>query len=245
MAFGEPTEWYDEVTSTMEVASRRGREGAPEGLLVVAARQTAGRGRLGRAWSSPEGGLWLSVLLRPNLPLTSLGLVGTCFAVAAAQAATELAQIEVGIKWPNDLVVRGRKLAGLLSESHLQGGIVDYLVLGMGLNLNVAPEAFPPELQQTATSLLIETGTPVASSEFLPRFLDYSERLYRQLVARLPHEIIAGWRKMDSSAGRQVRLALDGVKTEGVALGIDDTGGLLVQVADRTVSVGQGEVEWL
>jgi len=245
MAFGDQIEWYEEVTSTMEVAVSRGREGAPEGLLVVAERQTAGRGRLGREWFSPDGGLWLSLLLRPALPLDLLGLVGLCFSVAAAETVAAAANLAAGVKWPNDVIVKGRKVAGLLAESHVEAGKVEFVVIGVGLNANIPAEAFPEPLRNKATSLLIEKGTAFSCRAILRQFLDHGEPLYRLLGAGKSDEILKRWRELDVGMGRPVRVVLDEKVVEGKAAGIGIEGALLVETASGVAAISSGEVEWL
>lgn len=244
MSFGEPTEWYEAVPSTMEVAAARGRGGAPEGLLVVADSQSAGQGRLGRRWHSPPGGLWLSLLLRPKLKAEALGLIGLAFAVAAAEAAGEVARIPAGVKWPNDVMVNGRKLAGVLAESHVRSSEVEFVVVGMGMNVNIAADAFPEELRKLATSLLSETGKQVSTREVLQAFLRGSEGLYHKLANGDSQHVIERWRKLAVGLNRPVRALVKGEEIAGEALGIAGDGSLLVGTLGGVKAVSSGEVEW-
>src|SRR3990172_7023153 len=139
-------ERHEELSSTIDRARSAIEEGAPEGTVILADCQTAGRGRRGRRWVSPSGGLWLSVVLRPSLFPRQLGRLAIAAAVAAAEAVEEKAGLEVGLKWPNDLQVKGRKLAGILLESRPGRGGRRAVILSLGLNLNLRPEAFPPSL---------------------------------------------------------------------------------------------------
>ncbi len=243
-SFGEQIEWYEEVSSTMEVAATRGREGAPEGLVVIAERQQAGRGRLRRNWFSPAGGLWLSLLLRPTLPADSLRLLGLCFAVAAAEAVSEATGLPVGVRWPNDLYVGERKLGGLLVETHLSGESLDFAVMGLGVNVNIPAEDFPEGLRQPPTSILMETGTQASCQALLRAFLQRAEPLYHTLLAGGVAELVERWTKLDVGRGRRVRVSVLGHIAEGEACGIDSSGALVVKGERGPLAIGSGEVEW-
>ena len=151
-----------EVGSTNDYLKEAARGGAPEGLAVLAERQTAGKGRLGRSFQSPAGlGLWMSVLLRPTCPPERLPPVTALTAAACAEAIRKVCGAEAGIKWPNDLVLGGRKLCGILTELE-SGGEGLALVIGIGLNVSQRREDFPPELRETAGSLVMLTGREVS-----------------------------------------------------------------------------------
>ncbi|NIM05208.1 MAG: biotin--[acetyl-CoA-carboxylase] ligase [Armatimonadetes bacterium] len=245
MGFGDQVEWYEELPSTMETTAARGREGAPEGLLVVAERQTAGRGRLGRHWESPEGGIWLSLLLKPEPAFQSFGLIGICFAIAAAESASHVADLQVGVKWPNDIMVGDRKLGGLLAESHVEGDKVRFIVIGLGMNVNIPAEGFPAPLRDSATSLLIEKGTPFSCKALISDFLERSEPLYRQLLAGNKDKMFEEWNRLDTGPGKRIKAVRNGEVIDGQVSGIDPEGALLVECPDGLKAVSSGEVEWL
>lgn len=170
--------WRAEVASTQAEARRlASRCGA--GVLVVADRQTGGRGRQGRFWFSPPGGLWMSLILSPARPRREWPLLTPIAALALRDALEAVASLSCGIKWPNDLLVGERKIAGILAET----GCEPYLVLGMGVNLSLGAEDFPPDLRAAATSVRIETGRPLARRRLLPELL-------RRLAAH-----IAAWER--------------------------------------------------
>jgi BirA family biotin operon repressor/biotin-[acetyl-CoA-carboxylase] ligase len=241
MSFGAPHRHYRRTDSTNTRARELAAAGAPHGTVVTAAEQTEGRGRQGRVWTAPAGkALLYSALVRPlearhmMLPLA--------VPLAVAEAAEQLApDVECGLKWPNDVLVGRRKLAGILIEARPQDG---WAVVGVGLNLAIAEDEFPPELRQTATSLSIEAGTVCLSS---PTGLIkangeaasvLSRRLERWLAAD-EQSILAAWRERDALRGREV--AWDG--GSGVADGVDDRGYLIVITAGgERVAVGAGEV---
>lgn len=244
MAFGTPSEFWEELPSTMDRAAELARAGAPEGLLVVAERQTAGRGRLERTWASPAGGLWFSLLLRPTLPLSQVGLVGIAFALAAAETIRELAGLKVGVKWPNDLIYRGRKLGGLLLETRLQAGNLDCAVFGVGINVNTPLEAFPAALQKSATSLLAATGKTFSIPDLLSRFLEKAEAGYNKLQAGDYDWLFEQWPEFDLCQGREVTILQGDNSLTGRAAGIDSAGALQVETAAGLITVNSGEVVW-
>lgn len=164
--FGRPVEAHEAIGSTNERAKELARQGAPEGLLVTAEQQTAGKGRLGRPWQTPAGrALALSLLLRPLIPPTLAPRLTLVAAVAVAEAVRAETGLPVGIKWPNDLQVAGRKLCGILTEMEAEIEQVRFVVLGIGLNVNQTVAEFPPELRETATSVRLAIGAEGGSSE--------------------------------------------------------------------------------
>ena len=244
MSFGNQIEWFEELPSTMDLAAAKGREGAPEGLIIIAERQTAGRGRQGRTWASPKGGVWLSLLLRPALPPASLGLLSICFGVATAATISKMTQLPVKVKWPNDLMVNEKKLGGLLIESSINSGKVDFAALGLGINVNIKSQDLPGELRRIATSLLIETGEHWSCRQFIKLFLEQAEASYNHLLAGQEQDILQAWSKLDASIGRQVTGMSAGEKVSGEASGLDEHGGLQVKTPSGMRIISQGEVEW-
>jgi len=241
--FGRNLLYLERTGSTNSVASDAAREGAPEGTVVVAAEQTAGRGRLGRRWAAPAGTCLLcSVLFRPDLPLTRVQCLTMVCALAAADAIASLTGLPAALKWPNDLVVPAgpgshpaggwRKLAGLLTETGLSGERVEYVVVGIGINLNVPAEILPT-LAPDATSLLAETGHPVDIPELLGSILDGIERRYGLLCeGESPHP---EWAARLVTLGQVVEASTRAGKVVGVAEAVDDTGALLLRTPDRCV----------
>ena len=265
MSFGEPHEHHDSINSTNTRARELAAEGATHGTVVTADEQTAGRGRQGRLWTAPPGkALLYSAIVRPlderHLLLPLAAPLAVCEAAEELAAPEELADdlahdgetaadFRCGVKWPNDVLVEGRKLAGILVEARPQDG---WAVVGVGLNLTIAPDEFPPDLQGKAVSILgSDQGGKGKSRRSLPAVaptrlpltpLSAAEVLNRHLerwVEADPSAVLESWRKRDALRGREVAWA-DG---SGVADGVDDRGYLLVITpgGDR-VAVGAGEV---
>jgi BirA family transcriptional regulator, biotin operon repressor / biotin---[acetyl-CoA-carboxylase] ligase len=224
---GSPRAHFRVTDSTNERAKALAEAGAPHGTLVTAEKQTAGHGRQGRSWTAPPGSsILMSLLLRDLRPVHAL--LPLTAAVAVCEA---VAPLDCAIKWPNDVWIDGRKAAGILVEGRPQEG---WAVLGVGLNVNVRPEDFPPELRDTATSVAIASGEEADREEILTALLDRLEAL----LSESDEAVLAAWRDRDALLGRQVGWG-DG---EGRAAGIDDSGALLVDTGDEIVELNAGEI---
>ena len=218
-----PVQWFAAIDSTNRVLLEDGARGAAEGLVAVADEQTAGRGRLGRAWVAPPGAsLLVSVLLRPQVDAERLALVTVAAGLAAVDAVRELAGIEAGLKWPNDVVVADRKLAGILAEK--VGAVV---VVGMGLN--VRWESFPAELAEIATACNLCSTAPVTREEVLVRWLTRLDERLDDLPS-----VIGDARMRSATLGRRVRVELPGETFEADAIALSEDGQLVVRRADGT-----------
>jgi len=233
---------FTETDSTNELAMRRGRQGEAGGLAIFAERQTAGRGRFGRVWASASHrGLWFSLLLRPSLPLPLWPRLTTWTAVAVADAIEDGLGLAATIKWPNDVLLGGKKIAGILAESGTDTFGEPFAVVGIGVNVNHEPADFPPELRAKAGSLRMATG----------RIIDrpaMAAALLRALDARLPQlenafpEIIAATVRRSSLLGRWIQVQSGTEVVEGQAEELDADGHLLLRDGDgilRRLSAGE------
>lgn len=235
----------DSTPSTMRLARDHAEAGAEEGLVVVAEEQTAGVGRHGRAWHSPRGGLLATLLLRPRVPLDRLGPLSLAAGVALADAVRRVARIEARLKWPNDLLVEGRKVAGILVESRTAGPVPDFVLVGLGVNGDARREEFPPELRESATSLAIVAGRHVCMPAVLKRFLEDFEPLYDALVAGRPEGVLAQARRRLDTLGRRVRVSTAKGPLEGRAVDLGPQGQLAVESEAGRVWVDSGEAQEL
>jgi BirA family transcriptional regulator, biotin operon repressor / biotin---[acetyl-CoA-carboxylase] ligase len=213
--------------STNDEAAARAAAGAPHGTVVTAAAQRRGRGRLGRSWYSPPGeNLYLSCVLRPALAPAALPPITLAAGVAVAEVVARFGP-RPAVKWPNDVVVAGRKLAGVLTEMTTRGERLDFLVLGIGVNLG--SRSFPPELAGVATSIALESGREVAPGEFraalLPELESWLDRFLRGGVAAIG----PAWTAWSGMAGARVRVSAGGRELEGTACGIGQDGSLDVR----------------
>ena len=238
--------WHAETGSTNADAAAMAEAGAPEGCVVLADLQTAGRGRLGRSWSSPAGtGIYASVLFRPEPGVARLLTIAA--GVALAEAIETVAGIAPVLKWPNDVYLgggpqSGRKVAGILAEAGLSSGGT-WVVIGFGIN--VLPASFPHELTLRATSLESELGRPVDRGELFAACLVQLAARYADLSAGRCHEVVAAWRRRASSTfGRAVEWVDDGATRSGTVRDIDEEGGLLVDTKAGIARVVSGELRW-
>jgi BirA family biotin operon repressor/biotin-[acetyl-CoA-carboxylase] ligase len=238
---GQRVEYYCATESTNRRARELAAAGAAEGTLVVAETQSAGRGRLGRSWLSPAGGIWFSLILRPQLPPYKAQLITLLAAVAAAEATGTVAGFTPGIKWPNDLLINGRKLAGILTEVSAEMEQVNYLVLGLGFNANMPISAFG-ELGESATSVLAETAAPVSRVAWVQEFLHIFETGYLDAKRRGFDDVLNRWRRYSITLGQNVQVNLGSRRVMGLAVDIDEQGALLVRTRDGIESFLAGEV---
>jgi BirA family transcriptional regulator, biotin operon repressor / biotin---[acetyl-CoA-carboxylase] ligase len=233
--FFRPLEVLERVPTTMARAAELGDAGAPEGATVVAEEQTAGRGRLGRPWVAPPGtALLVSVLLRPALAPSDLWLVASLAGVSLVDAVGELAagaprRPRAALKWPNDLLLDGRKAAGLLAEAGVHGDRLGWVALGMGANVNQSPADFPPEVVGTATSLALATGAPVDRAALLGAWARRFGAGYRRLAEGETGPLLAAYRDRLETLGLEVRAdRLAGGPVVGTAVDLAPSGNLVV-----------------
>ena len=242
--FGTEVVWYPEVSSTNDIAVSLADHGAAEGLVVAANAQTAGRGRHGHCWSSPAGaGLYVSAILRPDPAVAALLTVAAGVAIAdGIESATGL---RVQLKWPNDIYVESRKLAGILAEAGSAGGagVLPYVVVGFGIN--VMAGAHPREIAARATNVEEELGRPADRGLLFVECLCALARRYADLREGRAGRVTAAWHaRAGAMLGRQVRFAGAGGVCEGIAEGIDERGALIVRTHEGAVLVTSGEVVW-
>jgi BirA family biotin operon repressor/biotin-[acetyl-CoA-carboxylase] ligase len=241
-----PIEHFETLASTSDRAKELLRSGAPEWTVVLADVQTAGRGRQGRSWYSPPGNLHLSVLLRPRLAPERAGLVPLMGGVAVAEAIASLG-LDARLKWPNDVLVGGRKLAGILAEGVSAAEAVEAVVLGIGVDVALDPAAVPAELRDGLTSLHAEGRRDVDAVGVAASVLGRLAVWYDALGRREDRRILDAWRERSVAWwGEAVEVHTGGEVVNGVARGIDDHGRLLLERPDgTTVALLSGEVHSL
>jgi BirA family biotin operon repressor/biotin-[acetyl-CoA-carboxylase] ligase len=227
--FGNPLHYFREIGSTNSHARQLAEAGATEGTMVVAESQSKGRGRLGRRWESPPfTNLYLSILLRPKLAPADAAQITLMAAVALADAVDAFVPGQAAIKWPNDILIGKKKLAGILTEASCDAEHVDYVILGIGINLNYTSDAMPEEIRRRATSLLEITGKPVQRESFLQGLLQGIERCYGELERAGFAALAQRWQSYFAWRGRRVRVESFDQVTIGTAKGIDRDGALML-----------------
>ena len=253
-ALPEGTIWkgihfFERVGSTNDIALQLARGGAPEGELVIADEQTKGRGRMGRRWHSPKGmNLYFSFILRPPLPPSHVPLITLMASLALAEAMEGVAEVRPQIKWPNDLLLGGKKVAGILTEADAQMDLVKFVIVGVGVNVNMRREEMPGELRSFSTSLLLERGEEVNRLTLLLAFLKDFDKWYRTFVRGEREEVLRKWEERSAVRGRRVEVVFLDEEIRGVAQGLDRDGALLVRTEEgemRRVVAGDLKVkEW-
>jgi BirA family biotin operon repressor/biotin-[acetyl-CoA-carboxylase] ligase len=242
---GQVLHWYEEIGSTNDRAKELADQGAEHGEVVIAETQSAGRGRRGRVWvSPPRRNLYFSAVLRPDLPpvrapeLTLVASLAVCDALRQSG-------VDAGIKWPNDLLASGRKIAGVLTELAAEADRVHWVVIGVGVNVNAVPDDFPEELRGEATSVLIERGEPAPRALFAAACLTALESWIDRHAEEGFGVIRDAWRVRSVTLGREVTVKADGREIVGVAEDIDETGALLVRGAAGLERIHAGDVTHL
>ena len=238
---GRALQGFAELDSTNTTAREMAEAGAGHGTVVIADAQRQGRGRLGRSWASPAGkNLYLSAVLRCELPVERLTQVSLLAGVAVCETVREWCAAE--IKWPNDVLSGGRKVAGILVE--MDGtGPQRVLIVGIGVNLNTALDDFPEELRDKAGSLSLVSGAPVDRARFAGRLLGHLELRYEQCLRDGFAPIAAAWRELTPLIGRHIRVQEPGATVEGTVLGLADDGALRLRLPDgREHRVVAGDV---
>jgi BirA family biotin operon repressor/biotin-[acetyl-CoA-carboxylase] ligase len=248
---GRPVLFFSSTGSTNDIAAGLAASGDAEGAVVIADQQTAGRGRRGHTWFSPPGsGLYVSLVLAPararDFPARAVALVTLMAGVALAEAVERVSGLRADIKWPNDLLVGRRKLAGILAEGVVRPGVtggVTFVVLGYGLN--VLPAAYPPDLSDRVTSLEAELGRPIDRPALAAETIAVMAQRYDDLLESRFDAILDAWReRAPGSRGSRVTWESPAGAQSGVSDGIDDTGALLVRCGGRVERIVAGEVRW-
>jgi len=235
---------FEQTTSTNDVIEKLARDGVKEGIAVFAESQTKGRGRLGRKWISPtHKGLWFSILLRPDLRPQE----ATRLTVASATALRRAIHSETGlnpeIKWPNDILVHGKKVAGILTEMSAELDRVQHIILGIGVNVNTSASEFQPELRKFATSLKIEFGRTISRADMAAAILRELDRDYAQVCTGGFAALADEWERHCTTIGRNVTIQIGGRRLRGRAESLGDDGALLLRTEHgRLESITGGDV---
>ena len=227
---GRDIQVFEQTTSTNDVAEKLARDGVKEGVVVFAESQTKGRGRLGRVWMSPtRKGLWFSVLLRPNLHPQETTQLTVISATALRRAFKTVAGVTAEIKWPNDLLLNGKKAAGILTELSAELDRVRHVILGIGVDVNQDASDFPPELSDIATSLRLAAGTEISRAELAVEILRQLDADYARICAGKFAEVADEWEEACVTIGKNVTVHMGERHFRGHAESLDDDGALLIR----------------
>ncbi|WP_339297286.1 biotin--[acetyl-CoA-carboxylase] ligase [Paenibacillus sp. FSL R5-0623] len=244
--FGRKAVLLTSTLSTQGDVLKLAEQGQAEGAVVIAEEQTGGRGRFGRQWFSPPGkGIWMSILLRPDLPLQHTPQLTLLTGVAVCRAVRACSGADAGIKWPNDLLIDGRKVCGILLESTVEDHEVRYCIAGIGVDVNFDPEDYPEDLTTIATSLKMETGQPVDRTKLTAAILTELEQLYYLYQKEGFGVISALWEALSVSMNREITVTNPHGVIEGKAIGLDPSGALIVEKHDgEHTLIISGEISW-
>lgn len=240
---GRKVEFFEETDSTNTEARRQAERGAPDGTLVVAERQTAGKGRRGRSWTSPAGtGIWMSLILKPKLEPACAPMLTLLAGLAVSAGIEDYCGLKPQIKWPNDLTLDGKKICGILTEMSADMEMIQYVVTGIGINVNI--EEFPEEIASKATSLYLETGQKLKRSGMISCIMKRMEEYYEKFLE--VSDLSCVQREYEErlvNLGRQVLVLAPKGQYQGICRGINKDGELLVEREDKTITrVMSGEV---
>ena len=226
---GQRIEYFREVTSTQEVARSLAAQGANEGTTVIAEVQTKGRGRIERFWVSPPGGVYFSIILRPGIKPSEALRFPLIVGVAVTQAIEKLTNLSPRLKWPNDVIIAGRKTAGILTEISAEMDCINYIIVGMGINVNTDISLLPAEVRETATSLKEEYRKEVSRVKLVQGILEELDLLYEEFKSSGFDPIRLKWKSLSNTIGAWVRVSSGREIIEGEAINIDEDGALFLR----------------
>lgn len=236
---------FNSIPSTNDSAKEYAMKKAKEGLVITAEEQLEGRGRRGRTWASPKGtGIWMTILLRPKISPSQAPKFTLLTAVAVAKAIKDVTNLDVQIKWPNDLIINSKKVCGILTEMSAEMDIINYVIIGIGVNVNAMQEDFPVEVEQRAISLAQVLGKKVSRKDLARRILENIEERYFDFIQSMNFEnILQEWRNLSYTLGKQVRATLNREEIIAIAEDINQDGALILRTknGDR-VEISYGDV---
>lgn len=238
---GREVEFHGSLPSTNARASEMASEGCREGTVIIAGEQTQGAGRMGRSFSSPPGGLYLSVVLRPAVPPEQISSLPLIFGLSVAKAIGCTVSLNTELKWPNDVLIGGKKVCGILSTSTVSKAKVDHVVIGVGINANTKVTDLPQALAGSATTLHDVLGRELDLEELTKNLLYFMDLHYSQFIDGRTAELLEEWSSRSSTLKGMVRVETGSGTIEGMALGIDHAGALLVKTDDSISRVPSGD----
>lgn len=232
---GQKIFYFEETASTNDLAKELAEKGVEEGTVVIAETQTHGKGRLGRRWISPRGGIWFSIILRPTVGSKDAPKIVFMAALAIAKTIREMLRLTAKTKWPNDVLVHNKKVCGLLAETSISNGNINFVVLGIGINANVDTNTFPKELTDSLTSLKKEAKREIPREEFLQALLKEMEHYYNEFTRGRFVQILEEWKSLTDMIGRDVEVVSFDGRFGGKAIDVDQDGALIVRLEDETI----------
>ena len=240
---GHQLHYYEEIGSRNDEAFLLGLSGAPEGTALIANKQSAGRGRLHRVWHSPAGSnIYTSIILRPKIESAKAPQISILAGVAVADVLESYCPDRIKLKWPNDVLIDGKKVCGILSQIKTAASEVDFIVLGIGINVNISYSQFPKEICNLATSLAIETGREISRQELIISLYENLGKWYKHLMQDGFGRVKEKWLSMSPMIGELVQVMFQEEAVSGKAIGIDEDGSLiLLATGNKELKVSAGD----
>ncbi|MDH3488834.1 MAG: biotin--[acetyl-CoA-carboxylase] ligase [Nitrosopumilus sp.] len=243
---GRRVYYFDSIDSTQNQALKIASDPINNGAVIIASKQTGGKGRSGRRWISPKGGIWTSIILQPKFDISIITLFPIASSLALSIAIEKIFSVTPELKWPNDLTINGKKIAGILVDASLESNKIESLVLGVGINFNVNVKEIEKTLKQTpnfyGVASLSEQKIDVKPIQLVKIFLEELEILYNELNAKQIKKIISEWSKRSSTIGKNVELNTEDIKIKGKAIRIDEDGALVVLDNDKMHRIIAGDI---
>ena len=227
--------FYQEVTSTNDIAKKFVYNDAPEGTVIIAEQQTAGRSRSKNDWASPEGGIWMTLILKPEVTLLEASKLTIVTGVAIAKTLHDKFNLDAGIKWPNDIMIGNKKICGILTEAVTDYDDLKAVLIGVGIDVNINQSDLPDNLQDIATTVSEESTEEIKRAEIMKVFFSIFEELYEEFKNGQFKHIIGEWRRLSSTTGNRVKVYKDGKAMLADAVGIDNQGALIVELDDGSL----------
>ncbi len=241
--FGHKIYYFSETGSTNDEAFSLGLDGAPEGTVVIADSQNKGKGRMQRVWHSPSGAnIYTSVILKPQIPLSKASQIPITAGVTVAEIINYYCPDKARLKWPNDVLIGEKKICGILTQVKMKANAIDFIVLGIGINVNLSREQFPQDIKKIATSLAIETGYKISRLELIISLYENLVKCYKQLQQEGFGQIKEKWLSLTPMIGRRVQVMFKDEMIEGKAAGLDEDGSLILFTDEnKKVKVSAGD----
>ncbi len=243
---GKNAYYFDSIDSTQNQALKMSEDSSSDGTIIIAAKQTGGKGRLGRKWISPKGGIWFSIILQPKFDISITTLFPIASSLALSYAIEKTFKIKPELKWPNDLTIKGKKIAGMLVDVSLESNKIESLVLGVGINFDVDVRQIEKTLKDTpnfyGVASLSEQKIKIKPKILVQTFLLELEKIYELLNKKQTKNIISDWTKRSSTIGKKVELSTVDGKIKGDAIKIDDDGALIVSEKNKTSKIIAGDI---
>ena len=243
---GQKAYYFDSIDSTQNQALKIANEPENNGAVIIAATQTGGKGRTGRKWISPKGGIWLSIILHPKFDISITTLFPIASSLALSKAIENTFEITPELKWPNDLTIKGKKIAGILVDAAFESNKIENLVLGVGINFNVDIKAIKKTLKDTpnfyGVASLSEQNKKVKPIQLVQNFFVELEKIYELLNKKQTKKIISEWTKRSSTIGKNVEINTTDGKIKGKATKIDEDGALIISNKNKTEKVIAGDI---